>query len=82
MEASHDHLLVTPPSHFTPQKVKGLLLVDSLRVGKILPMITQMESLSRIICVLDEKMKFIKKATGYGEKDICMDNEIEISNDP
>jgi len=21
LEASHDHLLVTPPSHFTPQKV-------------------------------------------------------------
>jgi hypothetical protein len=23
LEASHDHLLKTPPSHFTPQKVKG-----------------------------------------------------------
>jgi hypothetical protein len=22
-EVSHDHLLVTPPSHFTPQKAKG-----------------------------------------------------------
>jgi hypothetical protein len=24
LEASHDHLLVTPSSHFTPQKVEGL----------------------------------------------------------
>jgi hypothetical protein len=24
LEASHDHLLVTPPSHFTPQKVRDL----------------------------------------------------------
>ena len=23
LEASHDHLLVTPPSHFAPQKVRG-----------------------------------------------------------
>ncbi len=23
LEASYDHLLVTPPSHFTPQKVRG-----------------------------------------------------------
>ena len=23
VEVSHDHFLVTPPSHFTPQKVKG-----------------------------------------------------------
>jgi hypothetical protein len=25
LEASHDHLLVTPPSHFKPQKVRGWL---------------------------------------------------------
>ena len=25
-EASYDHLLVTPPSHFTPQKVKGYIV--------------------------------------------------------
>ncbi len=24
-EVSHDHLLITPPSHFTPQKVRGLV---------------------------------------------------------
>jgi hypothetical protein len=24
LEASHHHLLITPPSHFAPQKVKGL----------------------------------------------------------
>jgi hypothetical protein len=23
VEVSHDHFLVTPPSHFTPRKVKG-----------------------------------------------------------
>jgi len=28
LEVSHDHLLVTPPSHFTPQKVSGF--VDGL----------------------------------------------------
>jgi hypothetical protein len=26
LEASHYHLLVTPPSHFTPQKVKGFVV--------------------------------------------------------
>jgi hypothetical protein len=26
LEASHDHLWVTPPSHFTPQKVKGFVV--------------------------------------------------------
>ena len=31
LEASHDHLLVTPPSHFTPQKAKGW--VDRLNKG-------------------------------------------------
>jgi hypothetical protein len=25
LEASHDHLLITPPSHFTPQKFKGFV---------------------------------------------------------
>jgi hypothetical protein len=25
LEASHDHLLVTPPSHFAPQKDKGFV---------------------------------------------------------
>ena len=26
LEASHRHLLVTPPSHFTPQKVEGFVV--------------------------------------------------------
>jgi hypothetical protein len=26
LEASHDHLLITPPSHFTPQKVEGFVV--------------------------------------------------------
>jgi hypothetical protein len=26
LEASHDHLLITPPSHVTPQKVEGLVV--------------------------------------------------------
>jgi hypothetical protein len=26
LEASQDHLLVTPPSHFTPQKVRGFVV--------------------------------------------------------
>jgi len=26
LEASHYHLLMTPPSHFTPQKVKGFVV--------------------------------------------------------
>jgi hypothetical protein len=26
LEASHDHFLVTPPSHFTPQKVEGFVV--------------------------------------------------------
>ena len=26
LEASHDHLLITPPSHFMPQKVKGFVV--------------------------------------------------------
>jgi hypothetical protein len=26
LEASRDHLLVTPPSHFTAQKVKGFVV--------------------------------------------------------
>ena len=33
LEAWHDHFFVNPPSHFTPQKVKVLFLVGSLRVG-------------------------------------------------
>ncbi len=50
LEVSHDHLLIVPPSHFTPQKVeKVLLLVDSLRVEKIVEMISLLKGLSRII---------------------------------
>ncbi len=26
LEASQDHFLVTPPSHFTPQKAKGFVV--------------------------------------------------------
>jgi hypothetical protein len=32
LEAPHRHFLVTPPSHFTPGRLKVLLLVDSLQV--------------------------------------------------
>jgi hypothetical protein len=48
LEASLDHLLVTPPSHFTPQKVRGF--VDGLTgLGESETIIEKILSISMLV---------------------------------
>jgi hypothetical protein len=48
LEASYDHLLITPPSHFTPQKVKGYV-IELTATGResVAVILDQAEILSR-----------------------------------
>jgi hypothetical protein len=62
LEVSHDHLLITPPSHFTPQNTKGwvdgLINYGGATIAQIL---TQAEILSRRILPLERASIFKAK---------------------
>jgi len=56
LEVSQDHFLVTPPSHFTPQKVEGFV-VGKLATAEInIYNLSLLKRLSRIIWVFSAKL--------------------------
>jgi hypothetical protein len=66
LEVSHDHFLVTPPSHFTPQKGEGFVvgLIGNGResIGEMIPLF---KGLSSIIWVLMKKLNYHIIMRGY-----------------
>ena len=53
LEASHDHLLITPPSHFIPQKVRGWVgrFFDKKRIAYSANISKSANSVKRIFMV-------------------------------
>jgi len=68
MEASLDHLLVKPPSHFAPQKVKGFVIgeltMGGNNFGNCIP-----------------TARFVKINLGIEEKINFYNNNIKFSNE-